>query len=232
MTMRQRLAHIALGGVLVLSGMIASNLLQTSDAQQTASNIVKAREFHLVDALGATTAVIASHPEGLTIQNAAGKAVAAVGTDSDGGSMTIFNAAGKVATSVSDGSNGAGMVVCNAAGKIVAAIGTALEGGVISLENAEGKTGVFVAAGEDGGSLNIEDAKGNGRILLSYYDKMNAGLVQIIGENGSAQITVDEYGGDVSVFGKGSDESRAVMGVNEYGNGAVSTWDKNGYRQH
>ena len=39
-----------------------------------------------------------------------------------------------------------------------------------------------------------------------------------------------EYGGRVDVFNK-QGENRAVMSVNEYGNGAVSTWDKNGYRQ-
>ena len=64
MTMRQRLAHIALGGVLVLSGMIASSFLQTADSQQSHTEIVKAREFHVVNESGATTAVIASHPAG------------------------------------------------------------------------------------------------------------------------------------------------------------------------
>ena len=39
-----------------------------------------------------------------------------------------------------------------------------------------------------------------------------------------------EYGGRVDVFNKRG-ENRAVMSVNKYGNGAVSTWDKNGYRQ-
>ena len=70
MTMRQRLAHIALGGVLVLSGMIASSFLQTADSQQSHTEIVKAREFHVVNENGATTAVIAPYPAGLTIQNA------------------------------------------------------------------------------------------------------------------------------------------------------------------
>ena len=39
-----------------------------------------------------------------------------------------------------------------------------------------------------------------------------------------------KYGGRVDVFNK-QGKNRAVMSVNEYGNGAVSTWDKNGYRQ-
>lgn len=43
-------------------------------------------------------------------------------------------------------------------------------------------------------------------------------------------MNVDENGGVVSVYGRGSDYSRALMGVSESGNGAVSTWDKNGDR--
>ena len=43
-------------------------------------------------------------------------------------------------------------------------------------------------------------------------------------------LSVNEHGGRVSVRGKGNNETRAVMGFNEYGNGGVSTWDKNGYR--
>ena len=45
-----------------------------------------------------------------------------------------------------------------------------------------------------------------------------------------AALTIDEHGGLVTVFGKGNGGSRVTIGVNEYGNGAVSTWDKNGYR--
>ena len=46
----------------------------------------------------------------------------------------------------------------------------------------------------------------------------------------AVKLGIDEYGGLVEVFGKGDYTSRAVMGVNQYGNGAVNTWDKNGYR--
>ena len=60
----------------------------------------------------------------------------------------------------------------------------------------------------------------------------NGGLVTVRGKDGerSAQMAINENGGAVSVHGRGNTDSRAVMGVNEYGNGAVNTWDKNGYR--
>ncbi len=43
------------------------------------------------------------------------------------------------------------------------------------------------------------------------------------------RLSIDERGGHVSVYGKG--KGQAAMGINEYGNGVVSTWDKNGNRQ-
>ena len=58
------------------------------------------------------------------------------------------------------------------------------------------------------------------------------GLVSVKGKDGEpgAEMGVNEYGGFVSVYGRGNDYSCAKMGVNEYGNGAVRTWDKNRYR--
>ena len=59
-------------------------------------------------------------------------------------------------------------------------------------------------------------------------------------------IGSDEDGGSVTVWGykrptgvpsallslsEKKGELRALMGVNEYGNGVVATWDRNGYRQ-
>ena len=44
------------------------------------------------------------------------------------------------------------------------------------------------------------------------------------------KLVATEDGGMV-VLCNNQGEIRAVIGVNEYGNGAVSTWDKNGYRQ-
>ena len=47
---------------------------------------------------------------------------------------------------------------------------------------------------------------------------------------GSARMITDEHGGHVQVLNNQL-EIRAAMGINEDGNGAISTWDRNGYRQ-
>lgn len=48
--------------------------------------------------------------------------------------------------------------------------------------------------------------------------------------NVGVEMHVSEYGGQFGVFGKGNVTPRVAIGVNEYGHGAVSTRDKNGYR--
>lgn len=63
---------------------------------------------------------------------------------------------------------------------------------------------------EHGGNVSVWSAKGT---------------VLIPGELG-----VNEHGGYVHVQGT-RERGKVKMGINEYGNGAVSTWDKNGYRQ-
>ena len=77
--------------------------------------------------------------------------------------------------------------------------------------------------------LKVVDAEGNIRVLLGTVER--GGLVLIDAkEGGSVLLFTTKHGGRVEARGKGSDNLRAVMAVNEYGNGAVSTWDKNGYR--
>ena len=58
---------------------------------------------------------------------------------------------------------------------------------------------------------------------------MDEGIASVLDKDGKAKVamSVDENRGHVVVYGKNA-ESKASMGVNDYGNGAVSTWDKNG----
>ena len=81
--------------------------------------------------------------------------------------------------------------------------------------------------GSYGMSVVGKEGKGKAYVMVNN----GGGVVSVYG-NGreGVRMAINEDGGAVRVFGKGNSVSRAVMGVNEYGNGAVSTWDKNGYR--
>ena len=91
-----------------------------------------------------------------------------------------------------------------------------LEGGHVSVYKDGGKT--------EGRAKNIEQVidESSGREKIKVY------AVDLKGD--------DDNGGSVNVYNwtRGYSEQnllRATMALNRYGNGAVSTWDKNGYRQ-
>ena len=82
---------------------------------------------------------------------------------------------------------------------------------------------------EHGGSVDALGKDGQSRAALAVTE--HGGSVSAFGKDGKsgALLSITEDGGHVQVKGKG--DGQAVIGINEYGNGAVSTWDKNGYRQ-
>lgn len=100
--------------------------------------------------------------------------------------------------------------------------------------------------------LEIVDTAGEAMVILGI-DEGGAGLVEAFGKDGKsgARLYVHGYGGGVFVWDKGGEsaawlctrehgglvdvrgkgEGRVAMTINEYGNGTVTTWDKNGYKQ-
>lgn len=97
----------------------------------------------------------------------------------------------------------------------------------VSIKN--GESGVVVGIAEHGGFVRVvgKDSKP----IATMGDHEHGGYVAAYGKNekSSAGITIDNDGGRLSVIGKDGKE-KAAVGVSEHGNGAVNTWDKNGYR--
>ena len=61
----------------------------------------------------------------------------------------------------------------------------------------------------------------------------DGGFVEVFGDKGhksKVSIGVENHGGRVAVRGY-KRKGEAVIGITQYGNGAVTTWDKNGNRQ-
>ena len=77
-------------------------------------------------------------------------------------------------------------------------------------------------------SVSVLGANYNRGVKLS-----SSGIgVTVCGDDKSPLVTMqnDEHGGRVDIYGKTDNVARVSLGINEYGHGAVSTWDKNGYR--
>ena len=66
----------------------------------------------------------------------------------------------------------------------------------------------------------------------AVFGKITCREPVVVDSSGELRCSINNYfkhGGNVRVFGKG--EGEAVMGINQYGNGAFTSYHKNGYRQ-
>lgn len=129
--------------------------------------------------------------------------------------------------------NGGRIVVSNSKdGTVGVSMGINQEGGGgISVSSPERPVAAMISIGDDGGFVIVGPGVGEHGGVIMGVDK-NGGLIHVEGKGSTAavQVSINEHGGDVGVFGNGSDKTRVRMSVSEYGNGVVSTWDKNAYR--
>ena len=95
-----------------------------------------------------------------------------------------------------------------------------------------GKLGVGLSAYDDGGRVNVYGRKDRMTYVQIEADE-SGGIVYVSSKDSliGVGLGADDHGGRVYVSGNADSKGRAMIGINKYGNGAVSTWDKNGYRQ-
>ena len=78
-----------------------------------------------------------------------------------------------------------------------------------------------------------KDSK-SGYVIVNSIDDLICSMsefgINLFGKSGGADVSLDDNGGIISVYGKVDKKTRATMQINEYGSGAIGLWDKNGYR--
>ena len=123
-----------------------------------------------------------------------------------------------------------GMRVVDSQGKTKINIGSITHGGYVIVSGKE-QMQVLISTTENGGGIAVYGKTGETKVAIGATEQ--GGRVSVDDSDGKTNVGIDatEHGGRVVVFGKGDSKGQANMSVNEYGNGAVSTWDKNGYRQ-
>ena len=126
---------------------------------------------------------------------------------------------------------GAGYMLVHADGKSVVSIG-AFKGGLMAVYNADGKSVVNIGEVLNSGYMSVNRADGEIAVLISPNDADNAGMVTVHSKSTkvSAQLTANEHGGLLNIFGNTDDKTRVLIGISERGGGTINTWDKNGYR--
>ena len=166
-------------------------------------------------------------------------------TTKHGGDIRMDSKDGRIAT----------MGIAETGGSVyLSGKGKGLDGGIVSMHTGEDHAsldvkdrllsdgGIRMYAHDSGGRLDVK-GKGlfDGGTVYIGIDSQGGG-VEVSGKGGVAAMGTDEHGGRVDVFNRNkqfnhqaviSDNNRlfnhrATMSVNAFGNGAVSTWDKNG----
>ncbi len=95
----------------------------------------------------------------------------------------------------------------------------------------DGELAMSLEATKHGGTIAL-CRKGNSLGGVYIGNEEYGATVSVYGRNGPSdgmvRISVAEHGGIVSVYGEG--KSQIAMGINEHGNPAIGSWDKNGFR--
>ena len=210
MIFRQKLTYTALGGLLMLVGMLFSSISPLT-AQKDVFGDITCTSLTVVDKDGKSRVVLFGDPlnigEGniVVYRKTGHPPLFSVGPFHDGGVVSLFGSGGGVFLRSFDKPN------------------VHVSGGGSS------QSGATMSVGEEGeGEILVYRKKWDPGIILSGNE--NGGFVNVFGKDGkgAVQLRVTEHGGRVSAYGKVDDKSRAIFGVNEYGHGVVSTWDKHG----
>ena len=214
MSFKHKLGYIAIGGIIAIAGMVAGSVLTPQFvAQHETVSDVTCRE--------------------LTIVDGAGNPIVRLGGGANGGSVELMHKEGATVINLGVMNSGGAVGVANVEGEIGVGM-RADDGGndvFVYQKNPIGVLGVALHAGVDGESVEVYN--NSERPVGSLGVVGEKGVVAVFDADGAltSAMGADQNGGKVAVYGKGELKSRAVLGINQNGNGEVSTQDKNGDRQ-
>ena len=232
MNHKQKLGYMALGAGILALGIIIGQFV-TPDIKAQSNGVfdkITCREIEVIDKDSKTGIMLTTHERG-GLFVLSGKA----------GSVDIGTTVRGGVVSVSGKDGGSARMMTYKHGGRVEAYGK--DGGRTEMgTDGFGEQHVYVS-GKDGGRVDIGPDEHGGHVQVygkGLFDSRIAGMgiaeqsgvVWVLSgkDYGSARMITDEHGGHVQVLNNQL-EIRAAMGVNEDGNGALSTWDRNGYRQ-
>ena len=223
---KQALGLMALGSVFTVIGMILSPVT----AQRDKFGEIECTKLTIVDSDGNSMAYLWAGEYGgrldvFSKKDTSNRAAVFVGKEDGGARYLRGNKA-------------------NNASSVLIYIGE--NGGDISIDDKSDNEVIRLHVDELGGRLDIDNI---GKVACSQFkvigpdnktriileaDESQGGEIKIVGGDGNttAKLHSTDYGGRLDIFGKNDNTTKAFVGVNEYGNGVVNTWDKRGYRLH
>ena len=222
---------MGLGAVIMFIGLAVGAIVSPPlDAQRNGVfDEIQCTKLTVVDNMGKPAVRLGSYENwgnGVIVYNKQGKGAVRLRSNALGNGVVVYNKQGNEAVALDTDEHGG---IVNVSGKDSgsASMFTRENGGVVRVKGKDGG-GAVMSTNEDGGIVGVSGKDGGGAEMSTNED---GGIVGVSGkDSGDAEMLTDEHGGRFDVYNN-QGKPRAAMGINEFGNGAVSTWDKNGYRQ-
>ena len=191
MQFKQKLAYMALGGLLVFMGMLLPALMNRSAVAQNNKRVasfdeITCKRLNIVDDYGRTYAVLEKNGyDAIRILNSSGTPVCSLGGDGNGGYLNIDHHTGRNAVTIAiDNSDKEGLVkVRGKDGKSFSQLSIGKYGGVVSAYGKDGKSGSQLGIDEYGGILSIFN-KGEQNCFEAGITDRGNGMVITTDKNG------------------------------------------------
>lgn len=207
MNAKSKLGYMLLGGMIGIFGLVVGLCVSPLTAQRDTFGDITCTGLTVVDSEDTGGCLVFAR--GVLLLGKDGKSKAGMSIDEHGGNVVVWgkDEKSKVFLGIDEG------------------------GGRVTVRDKDARLGVVMGFSEDGARVAVVSGKDESGAYMAISSE-DAGVVGVHGKDWKtwAEMRSDENGGQIGVFGKGGVHSRATMGVNEYGNGGVSTWDKSGYR--
>ena len=240
MNYKQKLGYTALGTAIMLIGMWLSPLISPPVTAQHNGvfDEIQCRKLTVVDDKGKTAVILGGYKDW-----------------GNRNSIVIFDKQEKQAVTLHSNVFGNAVIVFNKQGKQAVTLGTSDEEwgqSKVALYDQQGNEAVILTGDESvSNSVVVYNHQGEGaseewgnatdRVFnkrwndaVGLYSSEGGNWVSVFNKQTKTAVDLShtEYGGRVDVWGNvGNHNPRAMMDINEHGNGVVATWDKNGNRQ-
>ena len=170
--------------------------------------------------------MVAFKDSGIICVRKEGNTRAMMSVDDSGGIFSVNGKEGNNRAIMSEDEYGGYVGVFGKNDKVGAVISIDESGGSVRVHDKAGTPGASIDVRENGGAVVVSGKAGESMMGVNK----SGGTVSVRDKDGKggAIMGANEYGGNVIIGCKGNGEIRASMQVNEYGNGAIGLWDKDG----
>ena len=165
----------------------------------------------------------------VVIRDVEGKSWTELGTDEHGGSVIVWGKDQISRATLGVGEHGGRVNAFDKDGKTRTGINITEHGSFVITRDKEGKSSAMLNVDEQSGGVIAYGKDRKSSVSIGAGDGLRFGAA---GTDGKPKVTIGvSKQGDGIIGVAGNSEGAVILSIDDYGNGVVETYDKNGYRQ-